>query len=76
MSDLLKTERETIRFSKQQARWLALAAAIESRRKGEVIETGPLLRELGMHQVNEILSSATSAEMEQAELDIQEGVAK
>jgi membrane protein YdbS with pleckstrin-like domain len=70
MFDLLKTERETIRFSKEQAGRLAKAAAIVSRRKGEIVETGPLLREVGMPQIDVILASATAAELTQAEADI------
>lgn len=70
MFDLLKTERETIRFSKEQASRLAKAAAIVSRRKGEIVETGPLLREVGMPQIDVILANATEAELAQAEADI------
>lgn len=70
MSDLFKTERETIRFTKEQARRLALAAKIESRRKGELVETGPLLRDLGMPLVTAIVAGATKAELKAAEEEL------
>lgn len=71
MSDLLKTERETIRFSKQQARWLSLAAAIESRRTGERVEVGPLLREIGVSEIKRrIIDNATPDQLAQAEADL------
>lgn len=71
MSSLLKTERDTIRFTPQQAHWLALAAAIESRRKGAKVEAGPLLRDVGVPVIKAtILDTATPKELKQAEADV------
>jgi hypothetical protein len=71
MSSLLKTERETIRFTPQQSRWLALSALIESRRKGSKIEAGPLLRDVGLPVIKAtIFDTATPQELQQAEAEL------
>jgi hypothetical protein len=57
MSDLYKTERMTIRWSAEQLARIERAAEIQSRRKGELIEPGTLVRDLTMPGVDEILAS-------------------
>lgn len=72
MSRPIKTDRETIRFTPEQSRRLSIAAKILSRRKGEIVEPGPLLRDMGLPHIKaEILDTATESELAQAEADLE-----
>lgn len=58
MSKLYKTARMTIRWSPDQFARIERAAKIESRRRGELIEPGALVREVTMPRIEEILAAA------------------
>lgn len=58
MSDLLKSERITVRFSPEQIARIEKASEIEGRRRGEMVDAGTLLRELTMPRVDEIIAGA------------------
>ena len=51
MKSLRKTKVLTIRFTSEQLAKLRQAAAAESRRRGEVVEPGALLREMAMAEI-------------------------
>jgi hypothetical protein len=52
MKSLRKTGQLTIRFTKEQLVKLRQAAAAESRRRGEVVDPGTLLREMAMAEID------------------------
>jgi hypothetical protein len=66
MDDLLKSERLQMRLTPDQLDRIERAAAIVSRRRGELVDPSSLARELAVPGVNEILASATAEELEAA----------
>ena len=55
MNDLRKDKTLNIRMTRKQKAKLRRAARIESRRREEIVEPGPLLLELAMPEVDRIV---------------------
>lgn len=66
MKDLRKDDQLNIRMQRQQKARIRRAAKIESRRRGQIVEPGPLLLELGMPGVDRILAEAEQQSLQPA----------
>ena len=58
MKDLRKDDQLNIRIRRDMKRKIQSAARIESQRRQEIVEAGPLLLELGMPGIEQILADA------------------
>ena len=64
VSDLALTERMTIRFSGRQVQRAGRAARILSRRRGQLVDEGTLVRETAIEAIEVILANASPEELE------------
>jgi hypothetical protein len=58
MKHLRKDDQLNIRMRRETKRKIKSAARLESERRGEIVEPGPLLLELGMPAIEQILQAS------------------